>query len=59
MQPTEPSIGNKSTCQLCGKPITFLGCFWKHDDGKPRHIAKPRIQEPAERGEEGGEPPKC
>lgn len=36
-------VGNRATCAMCGKPITFVGQYWDHDgEIKPRHPATPK-----------------
>lgn len=36
------TIGDRATCAMCNKPITFVGPYWDHDgEIKPRHPATP------------------
>ena len=41
-----PVIGERSVCQRCGKPIEYIGPFWRHAVGgkgpEYRHHAKPK-----------------
>lgn len=38
----DEKIGDKSTCQMCGAEIVFVGPYWDHrGENKPRHPAIP------------------
>lgn len=36
-----PKMGDKSLCKSCGKPIEYIGPYWRHTTCSPRHIAIP------------------
>lgn len=36
------TIGDKSICEMCGKPIEYIGPHWRHTTYSPRHIATPK-----------------
>lgn len=40
----EPKMGDRDTCKQCGKPIEYVGSYWRHVDGKYRHVAKPATE---------------
>ena len=35
------TIGDKSICEMCGKPIEYIGPHWRHTTYSPRHPATP------------------
>lgn len=38
----QPTIGERATCDACGKEIVWVGYYWDHVGiNKPRHIAFP------------------
>lgn len=38
----ETKIGDKSTCSMCKKPIEYVGPYWRHIYGQPRHPGVPK-----------------
>jgi hypothetical protein len=45
-------MGDKSTCQMCGAEIEYVGPYWRHTgDKQPRHPAMP-----IEQGQAPGQP---
>jgi hypothetical protein len=42
-------LGTKSICAACGKPIEWIGPYWRHIGPQPRHIATPKPKEAKEK----------
>lgn len=36
-----PKLGDKAACKLCGKPIEYVGPYWRHIGSMQGHQAAP------------------
>jgi len=39
---SEPELGTRAICSLCDKEIEYIGPYWRHRHGTPRHIPVPK-----------------
>lgn len=39
----EYKMGDKSVCKSCGRPIEYVGPYWRHVGKEYRHVAEPIV----------------